>query len=91
MKYTNPYVNIPYLGMNDDGETTYNWAKFRFTGLVDHRRIKRMVRRKMYELIERRIDTDELLKLVNWRRITHAESITEGSAAATPKPADAAV
>lgn len=90
MRYINPYVNVPYIGMNDAGEPTHNWARFRFVGNVERRRIKRMVRKQMNKMLERTVHTTELLKLINPRRITHAQSIPEGSADTAKAVAQAA-
>lgn len=62
------YLSIPYLGMNDDGEATRNWAHFTFKhadGLpVDKRKIKRMVRKWIWHNLERRIIGEELRMLM---------------------------
>lgn len=90
MKYENPHINVPYLGMDDAGEPTRNFAVFRFKGIVDHRRIKRMVRKLMGTMLERTIHTGELRLVVKPQRITHAKSIVEGSASVAPIPIDEA-
>lgn len=68
------YLSMPYLGMNDAGEPTRNWAHFTFRhedGLqVDKRKIKRMVRKWIWQNLERRVHQEELhmlMKRVQYR------------------------
>lgn len=84
----NPYINVPYIGMDEAGSTTHNFATFAFKGLVDHRRIKRMVRRRMNSILDRTIHTSEILSVTHNRRITHAESVAKGSTASAPIPVE---
>lgn len=71
MKFIDPTVMVPYLGMADDGTTTRNWMKLAFKGTVDHRRIKRMVRKTLGVHLERRVHTNEIRACVNSKRIHH--------------------
>ena len=90
MRYINPYINVPYLGMDEEGNSTRNWAKFRFIGSVERRRIKRMVRKQMNKMLGRSVHTSELLTIIKAKRITHAESIREGSTDTAAAIAEAA-
>lgn len=62
------YLSIPYLGMDDEGNATRNWAHFTFKhadGLpVDKRKIKRMVRKWIKLNLERTIHGEELAMLM---------------------------
>jgi len=69
MRFLNPTLRIPYLGLNDTGDTTRNWAVLKFIGDVDLRRIKREVRRWAKRDLDRTLDTDELRAVCVTRRI----------------------
>jgi hypothetical protein len=81
MKYVNPILMVPYIGMADVPDengnvTTRNWLKLSFRGNTDHRAIKRRVRTALRVHLERRVHTSELLGVINWKRITHDGLIT---------------
>lgn len=67
MKVTT-YLSMPYLGMDDAGEPTRNWAHFTFKHAdgypVDKRKIKRMVRKWIWQNLERRVHSEELHMLM---------------------------
>lgn len=71
MKFIDPTVMVPYIGMTDEGETTRNWMKLAFKGTVDHRRIKRMVRKTLCSHLERHVHTNEILACIKSKRIHH--------------------
>lgn len=57
-------VMLPYLTTEEDGSTNRNWARFRFTGPVDRRRIKREVRKWVKRILGRSIHPIELRNLL---------------------------
>lgn len=69
------YLSIPYLGMDDAGNATRNWAHLTFKhedGLpVDKRKIKRMIRKWVWSQLERRINNEELRMLL--RRVQYLD------------------
>lgn len=69
MKFNNPTLAVPYIGLDEAGNTTRNWANFRFAGQVDRRRIKRMVRKWVKRNLGRRIHTSELHSVCRTVRI----------------------
>jgi hypothetical protein len=71
MKFIDPTVMVPYIGMDEAGASTRNWMKLAFKGTVDHRRIKRMVRKTLCAHLERSVHTNEIRACVNSRRIQH--------------------
>ena len=74
MKITT-YLSMPYIGMDDDGTATRNWAHFRFKhadGLpVDKRKIKRMVRKWIWLNLGRQVHQEELCMLM--KRVWHSD------------------
>lgn len=76
MKFLNPKINVPWIGSEVDAETgeersTRQWSALRFTGIVDRRRVKREVRKAMRRILERKVDTDEILMVCKTGRIVH--------------------
>jgi len=66
-------VHFPYLGMNEQGETTRNWVTMRFTskqGPVDRRRIKREIRKWGKRALGRSIHPTELIQIC--RKVEHS-------------------
>lgn len=73
MKITNPRLSMPYVGMDEAGASTREWAHFKFNGTVDLRRIRREVRKWIKRNLGRNVCTAELRMVVNTRRITREE------------------
>jgi hypothetical protein len=73
VKITNPRISMPYVGMDEAGASTREWAHFKFNGQVDLRRIKREVRKYVKRNLGRHVHTSELRMVVNTRRITREE------------------
>lgn len=56
-------ISVPYLGMNDMGETTRNWAHMtidRLEGTLCPRQIKKVIRKWVKQELGRKISDDEL-------------------------------
>ena len=62
----NVLVSFPYLGMDDAGETTREWAHMRFSSseYIQTRRVKREVRKWVKRNLGRTLHTRELLLIM---------------------------
>lgn len=69
------YLSMPYLGMDDEGNATRNWAHFKFQhadGLrVDKRKIKRLVRKWIWHNLERRVNQEDMRMIL--RRVQYLD------------------
>lgn len=61
------YVQVPWLGLDDEGKSTRNWTRLTFRGSVDKRRVKREIRKFVKRDLDRTLHTGELAMCV--RRI----------------------
>lgn len=70
------YLSMPYIGMDEDGSTTRNWAHFTFKHKdgkpVPKRRVKREVRKWIKRNLGRAVLTEELRAVV--RRVQYIET-----------------
>lgn len=57
-------VMIPYLSTNEDGTEDKNWARMRFYGDVDRRRVKREVRKWIKRTLGRNVHPIELRNIL---------------------------
>lgn len=70
MKLRNPVVSIPYLDTDEDGSTVRKWDTLKFGQVMDHRSVKRYVRKWGHVYLGRQIHSQELRALVKRNRIT---------------------
>jgi hypothetical protein len=70
MRILNPLVNVPWIGPpKEDGSMPDRmWSTLRFTGMTDVRRVKRSIRKFVWQQLERRLHGEELGKLTRKRR-----------------------
>lgn len=53
-------VMLPFITTNEDGSTERNWARMRFVGVVNRRRVKREIRKWVKRALGRCIHPVEL-------------------------------
>ena len=59
-------VMIPFLTTNEDGSEDRNWARLRFYGAVNRRRIKREVRKWIKRTLGRSVHPYELRRILKY-------------------------
>lgn len=65
MRYNNgAFLSIPFINTVEDGSTERCWAHMDFTGSVDHRRIKRQIRKWVKSNLGRHLGREEQAMLM---------------------------